>query len=150
MKVNELAANMYLENIEKLKQTAVENKSSSVSIDKETTESFSEMFKKEISNYTEMNELKNVLGGSVLGSLSGGMDISALSEDLLNTQGGREVISKLAEGHLNSIVLTDNSLDDNESSGIVNMMDEYNEALGNTESLESILDKFSTIINQKE
>ena len=104
---------------------------------------FAKLLTKEISGYSEMQSMATVLDKSVLGSLSQNMDISALSEDLLSTGSGRKVIAELAEGHLNSIVMSDGS--DSDDTGISNVMDTYTETVNETTSLEEILDKLSEI-----
>lgn len=96
----------------------------------EEAKNFADMLKEEITNLTEFTDLANTMSGSVLSSVTGSISnltssisgsmpdstssssesasaaaLASLSNDLMNTGGGREVISKLAEGHLDSLVL---------------------------------------------
>ena len=81
--------------------------------------SFAEMLKAEVlkdsssssesdlSSMMELANLSKVMSGSVLGSITDPEALKTLSADLLSSGSGREIVAKLAEGHLNSIVMTD-------------------------------------------
>ncbi len=81
--------------------------------------SFAEMLKAEVlkdsssssesdlSSMMELANLSKVMSGSVLGSITDPETLKTLSADLLSSGSGREIVAKLAEGHLNSIVMTD-------------------------------------------
>lgn len=103
------------------------------------------------SKVTDFKKLASVLDGSVLGTMTANAtdsDLAALSEDLLGTGGGREVLAKLMEGHFNSIVMSDSNDDDNEKDVLDNAVDSYNETVSETQALVDSLEKVSTALQQ--
>ena len=117
----------------------------------DTASSFASTLTSEISSYTALNELADTLSGSVLSTVvSNSSDLASLSEELLNTSSGRKVIETLAEGHLNSIVLSDDDDDDSDSVSISNTLDEYTEAVEDTSTLENIVDELASLVEVKE
>lgn len=99
----------------------------------------------------EFKELVEALDGSVLGSMTANAseaDLITLSNDLLGTGGGRDVLAKLMEGHFNSIVMSDSDDDDNENDIFDNAVDSYNETVSETQALVDGLEKVSTTLQQ--
>lgn len=116
----------------------------------EGRDDFASLLNKNLTDLSDMNDLKEVLDGSVLGSFNPSTkDLALLSEDLLNTGSGRKVISQLAEGHLNSIVMTDNSKSE-ETKSITSNLDTYTESVKETSDLEEIVNQMATLIEHKE
>lgn len=128
------------------------NSTKSTSDSTASTSDFASTLTSEISSYTALNELADTLSGSVLSTVvNNTSDLASLSEDLLNTSSGRKVVEQLAEGHLNSIVLSDDDDDDDsETSTITNALDEYSEAVSDTSDLESIVENLATLVEAKE
>ncbi len=111
------------------------------------TSDFSTLLSEEIKNLTEFNELASVIDGSVLGSISDVSALKSLSEDLMSTGSGREVLSKLAEGHLNSIVLDDSTDSDDSKSFPTTLTSSYTQAVTNTASMQSTLESIMETLN---
>lgn len=112
---------------------------------------FATMLTKEINAYSEMNSLSGVLNKSVLSSFTDSMDLSQLSEDLLGTKGGREVITKLCEGQLNSIIFTDNSNNEDNNSMLssVGSLDSYQSAVKDTSTLTDLIERYVNVVSNK-
>ena len=94
----------------------------------------------------EFKELADILDGSILGTMTKNAtdsDLQKLSEDLLGTGGGREVLSKLMEGHFNSIVLSDSDEEDHSEDIVNKSVDSYNETVSETQALIDGLEKVS-------
>lgn len=106
----------------------------------ETTD-FASALDEEVSKITEFKELANALDGSVLESMTANAsdsDLATLSDDLLGTGGGREVLAKLMDGHFKSIAMTDSDDDsdsDNSDSISDSLTDTYSETVSDTETL---------------
>ncbi|MBQ8138433.1 MAG: hypothetical protein IJ195_03145 [Lachnospiraceae bacterium] len=86
---------------------------------------FSSSLNEEVSKLTdeertraiEFRELAGALDHSVLGNMVEGAtdkDLALMSEEMLGSSKGREVLSKLMEGHFNSMVLGNNDKDEDE------------------------------------
>jgi len=105
----------------------------------------------EASKVTDFKKLASALDGSILGTMTANAsdsDLAALSEDLLGTGGGREVLAKLMEGHFNSIVMSDSDDEDSENDVLDNAVDSYNETVNETQALVDSLEKVSTALQQ--
>ena len=115
---NYLYSNMQTSEVSKLLNKATE--SLSLEDAKTVSANFSEMLKSEIlksestkdatdsdiSSMLDLANLSKTMSGSVLGTVTDPETLMTLSKDLLSSSSGREIVAKLAEGHLNSIVLT--------------------------------------------
>lgn len=146
MQINDITAYLYSNQAAALKKTATTGQAANANqvLDSETAESFASLLTKETNNYSQMNSLAAVLNKSVLGSVASNTgDLAALSEELLSTGSGREVVAQLAEGHLNAIAMSDGDEDDDESSSIMNALNET--ATADTDTLNQILDKLNEL-----
>ncbi|MCR4618841.1 MAG: hypothetical protein K5669_11740 [Lachnospiraceae bacterium] len=84
-------------------------------------EEVSKLTDEESKRATEFKALASALDHSVLGDMVEGAtekDLALMSEEMLGTSKGREVLSKLMEGHFNNMVLggKDDHDNDNENS----------------------------------
>lgn len=98
----------------------------------------------------DFRKLASTLDGSVLGTMTANAtdaDIAALSDDLLGTGKGREVLAKLMEGHFNNIVMSDSD-DDSDKDILDNTVDSYNERVSETQALLDGLEKVSTTLSK--
>jgi len=155
MQINDITGYLYsgqtqalVEQLTSSAKTAVDSTSESAS-----ASSFSSLLTKELSELSEVSELQqlsSVLNGSVLGSITDADSLKALSDDLLGTGSGREIISKLAEGHLNSIVLSDNNNDDDSNSITSSLTSSYEQTVDDSSNLQSILEEMAAIVNDLE
>lgn len=152
MKIDELTQNLYNTSVNNLKTTAISNAAKAVTTGETANVSdFKDLLSKELSSLSDasklsqFSELANALDKSVLGNLASYTDLTSLSEDLLGTSGGREVLSKLCEGQLNSIVLTDKS--DNDSTGITNNLNSYTNSIKETQTLKDAIDTALETLN---
>ena len=90
----------------------------------------------------EFKELAGALDHSVLGNMIEGAtdkDLALMSEEMLGSSKGREVLSKLMEGHFNNIVLSDSD-DDNESKAFDQAADTFSDTVTRTQDLGKIAD----------
>lgn len=119
----------------------------------EGTSEFASALNEEVSKITEFKELAEALDGSVLESMTANAsdsDLATLSEDLLGTGGGREVLAKLMEGHFDSIAMSDSDSDDSDDSDSISdsLTDTYSSTVSDTETLlnnlETIASNMST------
>lgn len=140
MRIDDISTYLYTQQIGKMQETAT--KGTEETKVNEDGKSFAELLKSTVSDYSEMKSMASVLDKSVLGNVFSEKDLASLSEDLLGSSSGRKVISELAEGHLNAIVLTDNK---DEGTKIENSLDSYSEAVSETDALAGILDKLNGI-----
>ncbi len=93
----------------------------------------------------EFRELAGALDHSVLKSMVEGAsdkDLALMSEEMLGTSKGREVLSKLMEGHFNSMVLSGTDDDDDDSSSFSQESDTFTDAVNKTQEL---IDKLGTM-----
>lgn len=98
----------------------------------------------------DFRKLASTLDGSMLGTMTANAtdaDIAALSDDLLGTGKGREVLAKLMEGHFNNIVMSDSD-DDSDKDILDNTVDSYNERVSETQALLDGLEKVSTTLSK--
>ena len=96
---------------EALKKAGAEGFSSSLS------EEVSKLTDEERARAIEFRELAGALDHSVLVNMVEGAtdkDLALMSEEMLGSSKGREVLSKMMEGHFNSMVLGNNDKDDDE------------------------------------
>lgn len=140
MRIDDISTYLYTQQIGKMQETAT--KGTEETKVNEDGKSFAELLKSTVSDYSEMKSMASVLDKSVLGNVFSEKDLASFSEDLLGSSSGRKVISELAEGHLNAIVLTDNK---DEGTKIENSLDSYSEAVSETDALAGILDKLNGI-----
>lgn len=99
----------------------------------------------------DFRKLASTLDGSVLGTMTANAtdaDIAALSDDLLGTGKGREVLAKLMEGHFNNIVMSDSDDDDSDKDILDNTVESYNERVSETQALLDGLEKVSTTLSK--
>ena len=110
---------------------------------------FAKLLSENITKLTQMSELSDALDKTVLGNYDA-TALSALSEELLNTSSGREVIAKLSEGQLNAIVLTDDDdEDDNDDSGISNTINSLTDVMAQTTEVSDIVKEALQTANLK-
>lgn len=98
----------------------------------------------------DFRKLASTLDGSVLGTMTANAtdaDIAVLSDDLLGTGKGREVLAKLMEGHFNNIVMSDSD-DDSDKDILDNTVESYNERVSETQALLDGLEKVSTTLSK--
>lgn len=144
MQINDITSYLYSTQAANLQKTATTGQTANANqaLDSETAESFASMLTNATNSYSQMNSLAAVLDKSVLGSVATtGTDLQALSEELLSTGSGREVIAQLAEGHLDAIAMSDGDEED-ESTSITNALQE---TTTDTDTLNQILDKLNEI-----
>lgn len=80
-------------------------------------EEVSKLTDEERAKAIEFRELAGALDHSVLGNMVEGAsdkDLALMSEEMLGSSKGREVLSKLMEGHFNSMVLGNTDKDDDD------------------------------------
>lgn len=112
------------------------------------TESYKEKAAGEVEDNKKVADFKKLaaaLDGSVLDTViknASDSDLQALSNDLLGSSGGREVLSKLMEGHFNSIAMSDSD-DDDEKDVLNDTVDSYNQTVSETQALLDSLEKVS-------
>lgn len=138
MNVNDI--NAYLYNSALSVQSSSNASAISSKESKETTTeaiaSFSKSLDEEVSKISQITELASVLDNTVLGNIvknSSEADLQTLSEDLLGSSGGREVLARLMDGQFNSIVLTDS--EDSDDNALDGAMDTFSETVADTQTL---------------
>ena len=107
---------------------------------------------KQVDKAAEFRKLATALDGSVLGTMTSNAtdkDLAALSDDLLGSKGGREVLSKLMEGHFNSIAMSDSD-DDKADKLIDNSVDSFSKSVDETQALLDSLEKVSAGMQTEE
>ena len=158
MNVNEIAYmyNSALTNV-RVSQTGSVSLEKSLQAAKETleksgVEGFSSSLNEEISKLNddervkaaEFRELAGALDHSVLSNMVEGAtdkDLALMSEEMLGTSKGREVLSKLMEGHFNSIVLSGKE-DDEDADSFARESDTFTDAVNKTQD---IIDRLGNI-----
>lgn len=110
--------------------------------------------KEETAKVTEFRELAGALDHSVLGNMVEGAtdkELAALSEDLLGSGKGREVLSKLMEGHFENIVLSD--YEDDDKNSFSESSDTFSDTVTRTQDiidkLEAAADTINTVNNNE-
>lgn len=150
MQINDITSYLYSGEASKLLTKAVNSNDTlqSVGTGAPKASDFSVLLSDEIKNLTEFSELASVIDGSVLGNINDVTALKSLSEDLMSSGSGREVLAKLAEGHMNSIVLDDSDNNDDSESVPTVLSSPYTQSLANTSamqsSLESIMETLKT------
>ena len=148
MNIDDITSYLYTNQISSLLSTAATGDASETA--KTGSTEFSDMLDTELSNLStlsEFSQLAEAMSGSVLGSITDTDSLQALSDDLMSTGSGREVLTKLAEGHLNSIVLTEDDDDDDESTTITNTLSSYEEAVSDTSTLTDLITEAMETLN---
>ena len=114
-------------------------------LEKSGVEGFSSSLNEEISKLNddervkaaEFRELAGALDHSVLGNMVEGAtdkDLALMSEEMLGTSKGREVLSKLMEGHFNSIVLSGKE-DNEDTNSFARESDTFTDAVNKTQDI---------------
>ena len=112
--------------ISKITSDALKTNSATADAQKNLSESLTDV---ERLKAAEFKELAGALDHSVLGNMVEGAtdkDLALMSEEMLGSSKGKEVLSKLMEGHFNNIVLS-GSDDDNESNAFDQATDAFSE-----------------------
>ncbi len=101
----------------------------------------------EAKRVSEFRELAGALDRSVLGNMVDGAtdkELAALSEDLLGSGKGREVFSRLMEGHFENIVLSDK---DDEKDSFDKASDTFSDTVTKTQDIIDKLEAAADTIN---
>ncbi len=145
MKITGIDEYLYTSQLNTMRKTAIDSGNvKTTDSEAAANTDFASALSSEISKYTEMSTLASVLDKSVLNSVAGTKGLMALSEELLQTGSGREVIANLAKGQLDAIVLTDNTSTDT-ASPIANILDSYDNAVQETTKLEDLVAKLDNL-----
>ena len=92
---------------------------------------FASILNTEMSNLdtnAQMAELVSVLDKSVLGSMDE-TNLAALSQDLLGTSGGRNVLASLVEGQFTGMIFDSGNASDEDENSVINTMSQLSDSL---------------------
>lgn len=92
---------------------------------------FASILNTEMSNLdtnAQMAELVSVLDKSVLGSMDE-TNLAALSQDLLGTSGGRNVLASLVEGQFTGMIFDSGNTSDEDENSVKNTMSQLSDSL---------------------